>query len=182
MLYVQIAHLMPMSSGFRYCFPFWDSKTIFTGCLELVLEKHYTLLPKDGQTHMTIYNGLPPSCANNLKYIQLNYIPTEIDHEGELQSKFRFNFTDGTLFSEKSRVQNEGKYTIDAFEINCEDFKISFDSIEFNATVEKIGKNELPNLYVLVTYNLDNHTEGILHSAKFNGPIDKTSNGEPDVK
>ena len=148
----------------------------------MVLQQHYTELPKDGQTHMTVYNGLPPSCVNNLQYIQLNYIPTENDHEGELSSKFNFNFTDGTLFSEKSRVQNEGKYTIDAFNIPCDDYTISFDSIEFNATVEKIENSELPNLYVLVTYNLANHTEGILHVAKFNGPIDKTHSGKPDVK
>ena len=102
---------------------------MITGCLELVLQQHYTELPKDGRTHMTVYNGLPPSCANNLQYIQLNYFPTEIDHEGELPSKFTFNFTEGIPISEQFQVQNEGKYSIDAFEIGCEGYNMKFDAI-----------------------------------------------------
>ena len=50
---------------------------LLKGFLELALQEHYTALPDSGQTHMTIYNGLPPSCAINLPPIQLNYIPTD---------------------------------------------------------------------------------------------------------
>ena len=154
---------------------------MFKGCLELALQEHYTELPGDGQTHMTIYNGLPPSCRENLNLIQLNYIPD--DPQSASQT---FNFTNfENLYSEKMGIANEGNFSINAFDFNCSGEVISFESITFPAKIELDDdhKNEVPNIYVLVTYDLDDLSKGILNiNQNFNGPIDKTANGKPDLK
>ena len=78
------------------------------GFLELALQEHYTALPDSGQTHMTIYNGLPPSCASDLNLIQLNYIPKDPEKSS---ISFPFYFTDSSgnhsLYSESSGIENE---------------------------------------------------------------------------
>ena len=148
----------------------------------MALQEHYTELPGDGQTHMTIYNGLPPSCRENLTLIQLNYIPDDLTQS----SRQTFNFTNfEDLYSEKMGIENEGTYNIDAFDVTCGDDVISFDPITFPAKIELDDdhKNEKANIYVLVTYDLENPKKGILNTNQnFNGPIDKTANGKPDLK
>ena len=149
----------------------------------MALQEHYTALPDSGQTHMTIYNGLPPSCASNLNLIELNYIPNNPEKSS---TSFKFNFTDSSgnhsLYSENSGIENEGMFTIDAFKIPCGPYEIAFEKLEFEGKLEEKKTDEVPNQYVLVTYDLNDHTKGILNVGNFNGPLAKTSNGMPDIK
>ena len=132
---------------------------------------------------MTIYNGLPPSCASNLNLIQLNYIPNDPE---KISTSFPFNFTDSSgnhsLYSESSGIENEGMFTIDAFNFTCGSYEIVFDKLEFEGKLEELKTDEIPNQYVLVTYDLKEPTKGILNVGNFNGPLAKTSNGMPDIK
>ena len=149
----------------------------------MALQEHYTALPDSGQTHMTIYNGLPPSCASNLNLIELNYIPNDPEKSS---TSFKFNFTDSSgnhsLYSENSGIENEGMFTIEAFKITCGLDEIVFDKLEFEGKLEEKKTDEVPNQYVLVTYDLNDPKKGILNVGNFNGPLAKTSNGMPDIK
>jgi len=156
---------------------------VVSGFLELALQEHYTALPDSGQTHMTIYNGLPPSCASNLNLIELNYIPNNPEKSS---TSFKFNFTDSSgnhsLYSENSGIENEGMFTIEAFKITCGLNEIVFDKLEFEGKLEQKKTDEVPNQYVLVTYDLNDPKKGVLNYGNFNGPLAKTSNGMPDIK
>ena len=143
----------------------------------MALQEHYTALPDSGQTHMTIYNGLPPSCAINLNFIQLNYIPIPLS-----SIPFKFDFVNGSLISEKSGIENEGKFMIDAFTVPCETGPIAFEKVEFEGKLHELKTDEIPNQYVLVTYDLNDPKKGVLNYGNFNGPLAKTSNGMPDIK
>ena len=149
----------------------------------MALQEHYTALPDSGQTHMTIYNGLPPSCASNLNLITLNYIPNDPE---KITTNFKFNFTDSSgnhsLYSENSGIENEGMFTIDAFNFTCGLDTIVFDKLEFEGKLNESKTDEIPDQYVLVTYDLNDPTKGILNVGNFNGPLAKTSNGMPDIK
>ena len=132
---------------------------------------------------MTIYNGLPPSCASNLALIELNYIPNNPE---KISTSFKFNFTDSSgnhsLYSESSGIENEGMFTIEAFNIPCDSYEIVFDKLEFKGKLEELKTDEVQNQYVLVTYDLNDPKKGVLNYGNFNGPLAKTSNGMPDIK
>ena len=149
----------------------------------MALQEHYTALPDSGQTHMTIYNGLPPSCASNLNLIELNYIPTDPE---KISTSFKFNFTDSSgnhsSYSENSGIENEGMFTIDAFKFTCDSYEIAFEKAEFKGKLDDLKTDEVQNQYILVTYDLNDPTKGILNVGNFNGPLAKTSNGMPDIK
>ena len=54
--------------------------------------------------------------------------------------------------------------------------------VEFDGKLDEEKTDEVPNQYVLVTYDLEDPKKGILNYGNFNGPLAKTSNGMPDIK
>ena len=73
-------------------------------------------------------------------------------------------------------------FTIDAFNFTCGLDTIVFDKLEFEGKLNESKTDEIPDQYVLVTYDLNDLTKGILNVGNFNGPLAKTSNGMPDIK
>ena len=54
----------------------------------------------------------------------INYFANETEKES---ISFKFDFLNGSLISEKSGIENEGKFMIDAFTVSCEKETITFD-------------------------------------------------------
>ena len=109
----------------------------------------------------------------------INYFANDTEKES---IPFKFNFVNGSLISENSGIENEGKFMIDAFTVDCKTGSIAFDKVEFNGTMDELKTDELKNQYVLVTYDLNEPTKGVLNHGNFNGPLAKTPNGKPDIK
>ena len=113
------------------------------------------------------------------QYPLINYFANDTEKES---IPFKFDFVNGSLISEKSGIENEGKFMIDAFTVPCETGPIAFEKVEFKGKLEELKTDEVQNQYVLVTYDLNDKKKGILNYGNFNGPLAKSSNGMPDIK
>ncbi len=123
---------------------------------------------------MTIYNGLPPSCEAALTSINLKYIETGKPPVDNIK-----NFTD---FYADFNIESNGKYKIDQFDLKCNGLlpPLHFEDFEF----EPLEKEDdvVPNLSILITYDLKDPSKGVIKVGKHNGPLDKTKTGMPEIK
>ena len=132
-------------------------------------------MPESGQTRIGMYNGLPLGCQQNMPPINLKYIESDIKDQ-----TFNFNFTENN-FVVHEIVPNQGKYKIDPFEVKCdEELTVKFAETEIEPLEEE--EDVVPNMAILVTYDLEDPKKGLIKRGNFNGPIAKTDDGYPDIK
>lgn len=123
---------------------------------------------------MSVYNGLPPHCVQELKHVEL-FLKDSQD------PSFIFEFKgEGDEFLYESENIPAGSYSIKPFEIKCGDKVIQFGNMNFEA-VELEGEVKTSKS-LLVTYDLANPAKGQIKVGKHNAPLQKVNNGMPEIK
>lgn len=123
---------------------------------------------------MTIYNGLPANC--NLSSVQLEFVKNDTT---DIQN---FDFIMGDAKFAELNVPDDGMFTLKEFTVGCgADIKsITFEESSFYPLAP--GKDEVPNMHVMLTYDLNDITTGILKAGENIDPLDKSKKGMPEFK
>ena len=125
---------------------------------------------------MTAYNGLNHCEPFNVTLVKKGSNP-EQTFEFVLPNSLQ---DQDCPFCDQKFLPNDSNYTIQAFTVNCQNHKVTFEDMDFEPL--EVDEDEVQSMHIFITSNPDDSKTGLIDVGDHLDPLDKSQDGLPQIK
>ena len=83
-------------------------------------------------------------------------------------------------YCDQKFLPNDSNYTIQAFTVNCQNHKVTFEDMDFEPL--EVDEDEVQSMHIFITSNPEDSKTGLIDVGDHLDPLDKSQDGLPQIK